>query len=131
MTQEPSQSEISDADIERQVRRLHQFSVYRRWLFAGICWITLGTFSIWALRDRVALGLEHFTWALVRYSIIYDPIPALSLGFCVGITTAILVWQSYNILFGFSPEYRRHLEKQVRRIRNLGNRHPLWKRICQ
>jgi len=120
-----------DINLERQMRRLYKLSIYRRWLFIVSCWLSLGLFGLWGLRESIALGLEHFTWALVRYSVIFSPIPSLCVGFCVSVTVAALVWQSRNILFGFSPQHRKRLEVQVMKIRTMGKRHPLWKQVCQ
>jgi hypothetical protein len=128
-----SQFPIHDADrtFEQQIQRLYEISLQRRWLFVATCWLTLGAYGIWGLRQQISLGFDYFTWALVRYSVVFDPIPSLCVGFCVATTVSSLVGQSRNILFGFSPQYRRHLEKQLWRIRALGTRHPLWKRICE
>ncbi|MDY6784882.1 MAG: hypothetical protein SW833_20470 [Cyanobacteriota bacterium] len=131
MTQNSIPSPNINKNLDRQVLKLHQFSLYRRWLFVGLCWLGLAPVSLWILREQISLGMEHFTWALVRYSVIFYLTPSLCLGFCVATTTAVLVWQSSNILFGFSPEYRRRLERQVFRIRASGQSHPLWKRVCQ
>lgn len=118
-----------DRDLERQVQKLYQFSLRRRWLFVGLCWLVIAPLSLWALRDRISLGLEYFTWAVVRTTLIFDPIPSLALAFCIAILAAVLFAQTYRRLFGFSPQYRQQLERQVMRIRAAGQDHPLWKSI--
>jgi hypothetical protein len=119
----------SDPNLKKQVQRLHQLTIYGRWLFVIGCWCTLGVFGIWGLREDIALWREHFTWVAVRYSIIYNRLPAFCLAFCIGSTAAVLIWQSRIVLKGLSTEERQHLEKQVRKIHALGSRHPLWKWI--
>jgi uncharacterized paraquat-inducible protein A len=118
-----------DSNLKRQMQRLHQLTVVARWLFVFACWITLGSFGIWGLREDISLWQEYFTWAAVRYAIFFNRIPSLCLAFCIGITTAVLVWQSHHILRGLSDEEKRRLEKQVKKIHAIGPRHPLWRWI--
>lgn len=121
----------SNSRFQQQVQRLHQLTVYSRWLFVVVCWLSLGSFGIWGLRDEFRLWREHLTWAAVRYGLAYNMIPATCLFFCVGVTGAVLTWQSRNILRGLSPQERRSLEKQVKRIQAIGPRHPLWKWVVK
>ncbi len=120
-----------DSEFHKQVAKLHQLTVYGRWLFVILSWLSLGSLGIWGLRREISLLLEHFTWAAVRYGLAYNQLPAVCLLFCVGITTAVLTWQSRNILWGMPIKERRRLEKQVKKIRSQGPSHPLWKWICQ
>ena len=113
--------------MTKELQRLHQLTVYARWLFVMFSWITLGAAGIWDLRGDIALWLEHFTWAAVRYALAYNLISTFCLAFCIGITTAVLVWQSKNILYGISSSEKRRLHKQVKKIRDRGPSHPLWK----
>lgn len=131
MTNDPIKPVEVNGDLERQVQKLYQFSLFRRWLFVCLCWLTLAPFGLWELREQISLGLEYFTWAVARYSVIYYPVPSLCLGFCIATTAAVLVGQSFHLLFGFSPQYRKRLERKVLRIRATGRDHPLWKRVCQ
>ena len=128
-----SQIEHSDLDptFKKQVERLHQLTVYGRWLLVSVLWMTLAPLSLWGWRYEVSLLRSHFTWAAVRYGIIYNPIPALGLGFCIGTTAAVLVWQSRNILLGIPGQEQKRLEQQVRRISQQGASHPLWKWVCK
>jgi hypothetical protein len=125
------QTATSDLDptLMTQVKRLHQLMVYGRWLFVSLLWVTLAPFSFWGWRYELSLLREHFTWAAMRYGIIFNPVPAFCLGFCVGTTTAVLVWQSRNILLGIPRREQHRLEQQVRRIGQQGASHPLWKWI--
>ncbi len=109
------------------LRRLHELSVWGRWLFVALCWLLLAPFALWSLREGIALALERFTWATVHYHLGAHPWATLSLGLCLGSTAAVLVWQSRNILFGLSRQDLRRLERQWDRIHRRGRRHPLWR----
>lgn len=116
-----------DPDFRRQIQRLHQLAVYRRWLVVIGCWIILALPAIWRLRDDMELWREHFTWTAIRYALAFNSVAAFSLFFCVGITGAVLVWQSLYLLRGMSAQERDYLEKKLQRIQAVGPRHPLWK----
>ncbi len=113
-----------------QVHRLHQITVYGRWIFASILWLTIGMLSLWGLRYPISLAMEDFTWASLRYGLVFNRVPAFGLFLCLGITIAILVWQLRNWLFGLPKSELRRLEEQVLRIRQQGSSHPLWKWVC-
>lgn len=121
----------ADSSFASQVERLHELTVYGRWLFVGFLWLTIGSLSLWALRDEIALLQQHFTWVAVRYGLAYNRLPAMGLGLCVGMTLGVMLWQTRNILIGISPTERRRLEQQVFRIRQQGKSHPLWNLVCQ
>ncbi len=118
-----------DPTFKAQVKRLHQLTVYGRWLLVGILWLTLAPLSLWGWQYELSLMRSHFTWAALRYAIVYNRIPALGLAFCIGMTVAVLVWQSRNVIFGLPPQEQHRLEQQVRRIYQQGPSHPLWKWI--
>ncbi|MBO3458109.1 hypothetical protein G7B40_028460 [Aetokthonos hydrillicola Thurmond2011] len=124
------QTETNDPSFAQQVQKLHQIQVYTRWLVVSLLWLTVGSASLWNLRAEIALLRQYFTWAAVRYGLFYHPVATLGLSFCLGMTTAVLVWQSRNILFGLPQQEKRQLEKQLFRIRQQGPSHPLWKWIC-
>ena len=120
-----------DPTFKQQVQRLHHLTVYGRWLFVALLWISIGSLSLWGLRSEIALWRQYFTWAAVRYGLYYNPLPTFGLAFCIGMTVAVLVWQSRNILLGLPRPEQRRLEEQVYRIRQQGSSHPLWKWVCQ
>jgi hypothetical protein len=120
-----------DSEFKEQVSRLHLATVYGRWILVVSLWLTLGILSLWGLRYHIGLLLEHFTWAALRWGLAFNWLPSLGLFICVGMTTAVLVWQSRNILFGLSRQEQRRLEQQVLKIRQQGKSHPLWKWVCQ
>lgn len=116
-------------DFQYQVTKLYQLTVYARWLFILICWLTLGVYGIWGLRAEIALWLDYFTWAAVYYGLQFNFIPTLCLIICVAVTISVLVWQSRNLLWGLPLPEQRRLEKQVRKIMATGKKHPLWQWI--
>ncbi len=120
-----------EPELTEQVQRLHQLTVYSRWAVAVVLWLTVGLLSLWSLRSDIQLWREYFTWTAVRYALAYNPVPAVGLSLCVGFTTAILIWQSRNILFGLPKSERQRLEQSVLRIQRQGPSHPLWKWICR
>jgi hypothetical protein len=134
---QPNESPSSIAECQQdplflaQVQRLHQLTVYGRWLLAGTLWLTVGTASLWGLRYPISLAMEHFTWAALRYGLVFDRIPGVGLFLCIAVTLSTLVWQLRNWLFGLPKRERRRLEQQVIRIRQQGSSHPLWKWVCQ
>ncbi|MGB6301391.1 MAG: hypothetical protein WBF90_35140 [Rivularia sp. (in: cyanobacteria)] len=121
----------SDSSFVQQVQRLHRLTVYGRWLLAGFLWVTLAPLCLWELREDIKLLQQYFTWASVRYGLLFNPFAAIGLSLCVGMTTSVLVWQSRNILFGLPVSEKQRLEKQVYRIRQQGSSHPLWKWVCK
>jgi hypothetical protein len=122
---------MNDPELNQQVERLHRLSVYGRWLFVICCWLSLGLLGIWGLREEIQLWREHFTWAAVRYGLAYNRLSAISVAFCVGMTAAVLVWQSRNILQGLSEQEQYRLVQKVEEIRSVGSRHPLWKWVIK
>lgn len=120
-----------DSKFQQEVKKLHRLTLYGRWLFVLLLWISIGSFSLWGLRSEIALWQQHFTWVAVRYGLVYNRFSTLGLAFCIAMTAAVLVWQSRNILWGMPNQEQKRLEQQVRRIRQQGASHPLWKWICQ
>ncbi|MBW4671619.1 MAG: hypothetical protein KME60_30390 [Cyanomargarita calcarea GSE-NOS-MK-12-04C] len=121
----------TDPHFAKQVQKLHQLTVYSRWLIVGLLWLTVAPLALWNLREEITLWRQYFTWMAVKYGLYYHPLSTLGLAFCIGMTVAVLIWQSRNILLGL-PQYElQRLEKQVWRIREQGPSHPLWKWICQ
>ncbi|WP_066381589.1 MULTISPECIES: hypothetical protein [unclassified Anabaena] len=117
----------NDQSLAQQVQRLHQLTVYGRWLFVGFLWLTIAPICVWNMRGEIALWQQYFTWVAVRYGLFYHPLSAIGLAFCIGMTASVLVWQSRNILLGLPQHEKQRLEKQVFQIRKQGSTHPLWK----
>ena len=120
-----------DPGFRQQVERLHRLSVYTRWFFVGVFWATVGPLSLWGLRREIALWMKHFTWSAVRYGLVYNRLAAFGFFLCTGMTVAVLLWQSRNILWGLPAREKQQLERQVWRIRQQGRSHPLWKWVCE
>ncbi|WP_341736894.1 hypothetical protein [Microcoleus sp. CAWBG640] len=121
----------SDPNFQIEVQRLHKLTVYGRWLTVILLWLSVGSLSIWALRDEIALWIENFTWAAVRYGLYFHRWPTLGLGLCLGMTLGVLTWQGRNIARGLPIREKQRLEQQVSRIRQQGPSHPLWKWVCR
>ncbi|QLE54557.1 hypothetical protein [Nostoc sp. TCL26-01] len=120
-------TENVEPSLAAQVQRLHELTVYGRWLFVGCLWLTIAPLSLWGLRAEIALWQQYFTWVAVRYGLFYHPWSTLGLGLCLGMTAAVLVWQSRNILLGLPQREKQRLENQVFHIKQQGPTHPLWK----
>lgn len=121
----------ADPNFAEQVERLLEITLYGRWLVVVLLWLTVGSLSLWALRNEISLLQQHFTWVAVKYGLAYNRLPAVGLGLCVGMTVAVMLWQSRNILIGMPQKERQRLEQQVFRIRQQGKSHPLWNLVCQ
>ncbi|ADI65803.1 hypothetical protein [Trichormus azollae] len=121
----------SDVSFLEQVQRLHQLTVYGRWLFVCCLWLIISPACLWDLCSEIALWQQYFTWSAVRYGLFFHPLSTLGLAFCIAMTVLVLVWQGRNILVGLPQPEKQRLEKQVCRIRQQGSTHPLWKWVCQ
>jgi hypothetical protein len=120
-----------DPIFKNQMANLYRLNVYSRWLVIGLLWLTVGAYSLWELRYPISLIQEQFTWAAVKYGLMFQPIPAFGLCLCMGIMTGTLVWQSRNMLWGLPKKERQQLIKQVGEIRKQGDGHPLWKWVVK
>jgi hypothetical protein len=118
-----------EPSVAQQVERLHRLTVYGRWIFVGCLWLTITPLCLWDLRAEIVLWQQYFTWVALRYGLIFHPLSAFGLAFCISVTAAVLTWQSRNILFGMPQQEKQRLEQQVYRIRQQGPSHPLWKWI--
>jgi hypothetical protein len=120
-----------DIRLGSEIQRLHQLTVYGRWIFVLALWLTVGAFSLWQLRFRIQLLMDYFTWATVKYGLAYHRISAMGLFLCLGVTTSVLVWQVRNAWFGLPTLERMKLQQKVLRIRQQGSTHPLWHLVCR
>lgn len=116
---------------EQHLQRLHLLTVYGRWGVVVASWLVLAPVALWGMRAQLALLRDYFTWAGVRYGLMFHPWSAIALGFCVAITASVLVWQSRNILFGLPQRERQRLAKKLNSIERQGQQHPLWRWIHQ
>jgi hypothetical protein len=120
-----------DPVFKNQLNNLYRLTVAVRWLTILLLWLTVGIYSLWELRYPISLIQEDFTWAAVKYGLIFQPIPGFGLCLCVMLTTTSLLWQSRNLIWGIPKKERQRLIKQVTRIRKQGSSHPLWKWVVE
>ncbi|MEO0837385.1 MAG: hypothetical protein AAF063_00580, partial [Cyanobacteria bacterium J06643_5] len=66
----------SDSSFNQQVQRLHELTVYGRWLVVIFLWLTVAPLCLWELRTEIELLREYFTWASVRYGLFFHPFAA-------------------------------------------------------
>ena len=111
--------------------RYHRLLVGGRWLVVSLWWLVLGLPSLWKMRSPLSLLFDHFTWSGLYYSFYFNPLEAIAFSSSIGLTTAVLVWQSRNILLGFPQSYQKGLERKVFRIRQQGKSHPLWRWVVE
>jgi hypothetical protein len=119
-----------DSQLQTEMQRLYQIMLRGRWFVVTILWLTFGVASLWGLRSMLALAIEHFTWASIRYGLRYHPWSTLGLALCIAMTLSVLMWQSRNILFGLPKHQQQQLRQQVLRIRAQGQSHPFWRWVC-
>lgn len=127
----PGPDGTKDGQLHAEMGRLYAVMLRGRWLVTAGLWLTVGSWSVWSLRKMFDLALEDFTWSAIRAGLHYQPIPTLGLCVCLGTTLSILIWQSRNLLFGFSRQQQAYLQQQVLRIRAQGRSHPLWRWVCE
>jgi hypothetical protein len=120
-----------DPVFKDRVERLYRLIVYGRWLVICLLWATVGAYSIYELRYPLELIREDFTWAAVKYGLIFQPISAVGLAVCVGMTIGTLIWQSRNAIWGLPKDERERLVKQVCQICKQGSSHPFWKWVVK
>ena len=120
-----------DPVFKSQIDRLYRFYLYSRWVTIGLLWATVGGYSLWQLRYPIELIREDFTWAAVKYGLVFQPIAAIGLAICLGMMIGTLLWQSCNSIWGISKHERQRLSRQVCQIRQQGSSHPLWKWVVK
>ena len=98
------------------------------WICLGL-WLSVGVLSLWSLRAELQELREYFTWAAVRYMLVYGRLAAVGLGLCVGLTVALLIAESRHILWGLSGDERSRLLTRLNKINEQGPSHPQWRLI--
>lgn len=112
----------TSANRDRQIQVLRAWHRRRQqprlWLASlGLIW------SLWDLRAEWALMAEQFTWAALRYAMLYHLLTWLVLLVCLMSLATALIDRCW-------PQRRdRQLQRQLDRILATGTRHPLWKRL--
>lgn len=116
-----------DPILEQEVEKLHQLTVYGRWVLVAICWLTLVPWGLWEFRETISLCQDYCTWAAVRMGIEFNLLASFVLTFVIAITTSVLVWQSSHILRGgLSDKEKYYLAKKVKQIRQEGKKNIFW-----
>ena len=123
----PEMMPIVDSDLAKPVQRLYLLQLYGRWLLTAITWLVVAPWAMGRLWDDIQLMTEYFTWASVRYSLMFHLIPAYGLFFCIGVTISTLIWHGLYLWKGISPREQIRLENQVKKIQVAGPKHLLWK----
>ena len=113
--------------LSPEASRLLKLQEQVRWGIVVLCWLAIGLPCLWALRIEIWRLLEFFTWAGVRYGIVYRPLPGFGLVLCVSVSLSTLLWQSYREVFGLSGRERRELERLATMVRKQGPTHFLWR----
>ena len=108
--------------------RLLKLQFQCRWGVVALLWICLGLPSLWLLRTELRRLLEFFTWAGLKYSLIFDPVAGFGLCTCAAVTLTTLLWHCKYELFGLSARERLALEKLAASIQKKGPTHFLWNR---
>lgn len=115
---------ISDQEIER----LHQLTVYGRWICVAISWIFILPWALWQLRETISLCQEYCTWAAIRVAMEFDSWATVGLIFCFAFATSVLVWQSSYILRGeLSPKEKYYFTEKIHKIKKKGKNYWLYK----
>lgn len=118
---------IVDSDLAKPVQRLFLLHLYGRWLLTAIAWLLLAPWAISRLWDDFELMGEYFTWASVRYTLMFNLIPTYGLLLCIGFTVSSLIRHGLYLLKGISPKEQFRLASQVKKIQVTGSKHLLWK----
>jgi hypothetical protein len=113
-------------ELKADMQRLHELTVWGRWLVCLGLWMTIAPLSLWHLRRNILILADRFTWSGVRYGLIFNPLAAIGLTLCVGFSLSILIWQSRNILWGLPKPECDRLKQTVLKIQQQGSSHPLW-----
>jgi hypothetical protein len=112
--------------VEPEIEYLRQHMMRNWWWLCLALWLTIGALSLWGLRADLRLLSEYFTWAAVKFMLVYNRAAAMGLGLCFGLTLALLYAESRHILWGLSKIERLQLTHRLEKIREQGPSHPQW-----
>lgn len=114
-----------DPDLRQAVLQRYAWEQRRRWFVLAILWLVGVPLCLWLLRYHLGLLQEVFTWAALRYGLIFNPKPAIALLATLLLSATSLISWGVHRHFGLSRAEVKRLEKQVRRIQTRGKQHPL------
>lgn len=112
-----------------EIEALRQAMMRTWWWVCLAMWLTIGLLSLWWIRAEIQTLRQHFTWTAVRFIVIYHRPAAMGLGLCCGLTLALLLSESRQILWGISQGERARLLSSLEKIHAQGPSHPQWKVI--
>lgn len=109
----------SDSSVKTdKLLSLRRTWMRRWWFFTVGLWLTVGAASIWSLRRTWQQVADHFTWAAIRYGLVFNRFAAVGLGLCLGLTVALLVKETRFLFFGLTRQERLDLLKSLRKQRH-------------
>lgn len=118
-----------DPLLAQQVAKLQQLEVWRRWISMLLMWLTLGSWSLWELRESIVILREYFSWSGVVYGGYFHLGGGCGLLFCVLSTCSSLVWQIGHFFGQLSAKERHQLEVRVQQIQASKKENWLWRWI--
>ncbi len=123
--------EDSSQSIERaeELEALRQAMMRTWWRISLFLWLTVGLGCLWWVRGDLIEISEYFTWAAVRAIFLYNRPAGMGIALCIGVTFALLMSESRQILWGMSADERSRLSAQLDRIHAQGSSHPQWNLI--
>ncbi|MEL6489420.1 MAG: hypothetical protein AAFV85_16610 [Cyanobacteria bacterium J06634_6] len=116
-------------DQTQEIEALRQAMMRTWWWVCLGLWLTVGLLSLWWVREELLIIRQYFTWTAVRFMLIYHRPAAVGLGLCVGLTMALLLSESRQIIWGISEGERDRLLINLQKIHAQGPSHPQWKII--
>ncbi|MEL6352904.1 MAG: hypothetical protein AAFR58_14195 [Cyanobacteria bacterium J06627_28] len=111
----------------KEIEALRQAMMRTWWWISLGLWMTVGAASLWWVRSDLQEINEYFTWAAVRYMLYYEKVAAMGLGLCIGLSFALLLSESRQILWGISAGEEARLLRTLHKIHAQGPSHPQWK----
>jgi hypothetical protein len=90
----------------------------RCWLLNLGLWLTVAPLSLWQLRSTWQQVWAYFTWAALRYGLAFNRLAAAGLGLCIGLTVALLISETRQLLWGLSRREQYRLLKALRHQRS-------------
>jgi len=117
------------AEQAQELEALRQAMMRTWWQVCLGLWLTVGLVSLWLLRFELQELRQYFTWAAVRYMLIFNRPAGVGVSLCFGLTLVLLISESRQILWGISEGERARLLSNLEKIHAQGPSHPQWKVI--
>ncbi len=121
---------MNKTKLTPEAEQLRQILILGRWIFIFLAWLIIAPISLWQMRETFFLCQKYCTWAAIRYGLVFNPLAAVGLAFCIGITTSVLLKQSMYILQkDLSEKEIYFLEKKVSQIKKQGHKNFFYRCI--